>query len=324
MRYVLAVFVSAVIASNALCEDATFKMTNWSLSAGLGIMDGHTTYQIGGHYEVPEGGGEVRFPLSELEFPLDAFYGSLGATIDLIERFEIAAGFKKNISKDTGKMKDRDWGIAYGQIDWWTDPDSLDTYSVSDAEIDALIMDISARFYFDPWRYRKLNVLFFFGGKYMYQYFDFTASDLEKWSPSLSDYYGFDVGRENIPGKVLTYELWKNIPAFIAGAKLFTGPNFTLDVMLGYSPAVTIEDEDHHILRSLVTKSECDGNAVLFSLNGDIEFFTRWSLLMKYDYSSIDAEGEEKQYVRGEYVATIEQKNFSDLRMYEMSLKYRF
>lgn len=332
MRYVLAIVVCTVFASNAFCEDTVFEGSNYTISMGLGIMDGHTTYRIGGNYVVYDvegeiiGDGETIFPLSELEFPLDVYYGSLYAKINPTENLEVAVGLKKNISENAGKMQDTDWGYLCDVLDWWTDPDSLDVYSVSDTETDALVLDISARFYFNPLQFHKSDLLFFFGGKYVYQKFKFTANNYDLWYPSLNDYFGFDIGHDYFSGKVMTYEISKNIPAVIAGAKLVTGPNLILDVMFGYSPDVTIKDEDHHLLRNpiIISKSKCDGEAFLFAFTCDYRFSTRWSLGMKYDYTFIDTDGIEKQDHVGEFTSIIEQKNFSDLHAYEMSLSYRF
>jgi len=313
-----------MLASSAFCEDVVIEKRNYTLSAGVGIMSGHATYQIGGNFETPDGSGVTGFPASELEFPLDVYYGSIGGKVDFNKTFEVALGFKKNITKNAGKLKDTDWGVFYDEYDWWTDPDSLDIYSLSDAEVDALVADISARLYFHPLQFQKSELFFFVGGKYIYQKFDFSCSNLDQWYPSLNDYYGFDVGHFYASGEVLTYEITKQIPSIITGTKLVTGPNLTLDVMLGYSPYVTIEDEDRHLLRSLVSESDCEGDALLFSFVGDLGFSTRWSLAMKYDYMYIDTDGKERQYLDGEYIATIDQKNFSDLHMFEISLNCRF
>jgi hypothetical protein len=135
------------------------------------------------------------------------------------------------------------------------------------------------------------------------------------------------MGHVRTSGDVLTYEVTKNIPAFIAGVKLTAGQNVTLDLTLGYSRIVTVEDEDHHLLRPLFSKAECDGEAVLFSLAGEVELFPRCSFNVKYDYTTIDTEGLEIQYHEyngQDHKATIEQKNFSDVHMYELAMVYRF
>jgi outer membrane protease len=325
MKYFLTIFAAALIASNAFCEDS--HKPALAFSAGMGVMRGHTTYQIGGNFETPDGNGRRRFPISELEFPLDVPYGSLGAQLGVADRLEIAGVFKKNISEKAGSMKDRDWGIFSDKYDWWPDPDSLDAFSVSDTKLDALVAEISARLYADPWPFKNAEVTFFVGGKYIYQKFDFTASDLDQWSPSLNEYYGFDAGHIRIPGKVLTYEVTKKMPVATVGFKITAGRNITLDLSLGYSGKVKVRDEDHHLLRSLVSKAKCDGDAFLFSLTGEIELFPRCSFNLKYDYTTIDTHGLEIQY--HEYLgqpleASLEQKNFSDVHMYELAMVYRF
>jgi hypothetical protein len=326
MKSVLAIFMMVLLATDAFCEDDNLKKPAFAVTAGAGFIRGHTTYQIGGYFEGQDGTGELRFPISELEFPLDVAYGSLGAQLGLADRLEIAGSFKKNLSVNAGELRDRDWGILYldPNIDWWTDPDSLDISSVSDTKVDALVAEISARLYADPWPYKKTEVTLYLGGKYIYQNFDFTASNLDQWSPSLNDHYGFDVGHDRISGEVLTYEVTKNIPALIAGLKLAAGPNVTFDLTLGYSWFVTVKDEDHHLLRSLVTKAECDGDAALVTLTGEVMLSPQYSLHMIYDYTTIDTQGKETQYHGQENIATIDQKNFSDVHMYEITMTFRF
>jgi hypothetical protein len=94
--------------------------------------------------------------------------------------------------------------------------------------------------------------------------------------------------------------------------------------MFGYSPSVRVEDEDNHILRSLRTNAECDGDAFLVSLTGDCRFQTKWSLGLTYDYTKIDTVGIEDQYIDGTYWASVGHKNFSDTHAIQMSLTYWF
>jgi hypothetical protein len=324
MRYILAIFVSVLLASNAFCEDDDQKKPVLAFAAGVGVMRGHTTYQIGGNFDAPDDNGNVRFPISELEFPLDVAYGSLGAQLDVAGRLEIAGGFKKNISEDAGELKDRDWGTLHRTTDWWHDPNSLDVFSVSDTKLNALVAEVSARFYANPWQYKKTELKFYLGGKYTYQKFDFTADNLDQWYPSLNEYYGVDVGHIRISGEVLTYEVIKEIPAVMAGLKLATAPSITFDITLGYSPHATVKDEDNHLLRPLVSKAKCDGEALMFSLTGEVLLFPRCAFNVKYDYTTIDTKGVETQYHPRGRTAEIEQKNFSDVHMYEITMAYRF
>ena len=263
MKYILSVVMVLFYFTNVYAEEVSWEDNKFSISAGFGLMAGHTTYQIGGHVDTPQGSDDIHFPLSELKFPLDVYIGALNGAVKLNEKWKIKAGLKKNITSESGKMEDSDWGILYLEGEPGADPDSLDIYSESDTEVDLFIMDIAARYYFNEKTHKRLKFLFFIGGRYIYQKFDFDVSDLDQWYPS-RPYLEHDY----VSGKVLTYEVTKHIPALIIGTELFTKGNLSLDAVLGYSPIVTVEDEDNHILRDKISKAECDGDATLFSLAG--------------------------------------------------------
>ena len=322
MRCILAVLVVAIFASNACCEEATLDEKNITLSMGSGMMRGHTTYQIGGHFKSPDGSGEVRFPLSELRFPLSLWFGSLGAKIELAEHAFLEAKIKKGISKDAGKMNDRDWGILYEEIDDWPYPDSLDFYSESDTEADVLTMDISARYYVSPWPNKTFSI--FAGARYTLQKFKFLVSNLEQHYPSMEEYYGYRMEPDYVPGKVMEYKVTQKIPLLITGARVVNASGFGLDLMVGYSPFVKVEDEDRHLLRTMVSRAKCRGNGLLLSVFGYYKFGTRWSLNLAYDYMTIDTDGKEKQFFDGELSTLIDQKNFSDSHTFELTLEFIF
>ncbi len=324
MRYALAVAILMLLVSNAFGEEVSFEKHNYSVTAGLGFMNGHTTYQIGGHFTTPDGSGDARFPVSELKFPLNVYFGNLGGDVSLTPRLKLKANLKKNISSDAGKTKDSDWGIFYYEIDGWTDQDSLDIYSESDTETDAVIADVSLRYSFMQRVWRKAEFSFFIGGKSIYQKFDFKTSDLDQWYPSANSLSGYDIGHDKISGKVLIYKMTEWIPAVITGMDLTASQKFSLDVMFGYAPYATAKDEDHHLLRSLTTKSDCDGDAILFSLTGDYRLLNRWGLGLSYDYTKMDTKGHEKQYQDGEYSATVDHKNFTTLQTFGVRLHYLF
>jgi len=287
---------------------------------GIGQLRGDTTYQIGGKYVTPSTSGEYRFPISKLEFPLDVYMVSGGGSIEFAEKWKVSVGVKKNITSDAGKMKDSDWGIWYYEVSWWTDPDSLDIYSESDAELDALIMDINFRYRF----YEKGNWSFTAGLGYIRQNFDYEVSNVDQWYPSLNDYYGYDIGHDRLSGKVLTYEVIYSIPYIEIAPKLKIKDKFSVELSLGYSPFVNVEDEDNHILRSKVSKGDCDGNATLLSLEGRYDFLKHWFLTLQLHYMTIDTDGKQKQYTEGVWTATIDQKIMSEQTFAAFALGFEF
>ena len=127
------------------------------ITIGIGKLGGDTTYQIGGNYVTPLGSGQVHFPISELEFPLDVWMVSVEGSKEFAEKWKVSVGVKKNITSDAGKMKDSDWGAWYLEGYAWAEKDTLDIYSESDAELDALIMDINLRYRF--WTHLKYEIL---------------------------------------------------------------------------------------------------------------------------------------------------------------------
>lgn len=324
MRLVFTIVCLFSVVSNVYCAETSWESDKYLISAGIGLMQGHTTYQIGGKIKVDDQTDTLRFPISELEFPLDVYYGSLNADVKVNEKWKLKTGLKINISKDAGKLKDSDWGVWYSQNDGWPDPDSLDIYSESDAELKAFIFDVSARYYFSKQSYTRWKADYFFGGKYTYQKFDFDVSNLDQWSPSL-DEQGIDYERLREPGRVLDYEVTKHIPALTIGAEVFTSNKLSLDLLLGYSPFVQVEDRDDHILRGKISKAECDGDAYLVSLAGNYKFDILWSFELRYDYLTIDTEGTQKQVIEEEdFRATLDQKNFSDMNSFEFRVVRSF
>lgn len=85
---------------------------------------------------------------------------------------------------------------------------------------------------------------------------------------------------------------------------------FCVDLSVGGSPIVHVEDEDHHIVRSNVYKADYDwdGEALLFSLDTRYNFSRHWFLALTFDYATIDGEGRSKAYSGGVYDHSIDQE----------------
>ncbi|MCP4708443.1 MAG: hypothetical protein GY869_07455, partial [Planctomycetes bacterium] len=155
--------------------------------------DGDTTYRIGGVFYGPgiSGGAvNINYPLSQLEFPLDVYMATLNTSLEFADRWEINFNAQKNINDPGGVMKDSDYlslfqevdadGNATGVIHTAWDLQFPDTYSESDASLDAMIFDLNMRYRF----YGNLYA----GIGYIYQNFDFDLSNVRQWNP-ISDYY---------------------------------------------------------------------------------------------------------------------------------------
>jgi len=278
------------------------------LALGGDKWEGDTTYQIGGTVSTPSGAYETHFPISELEFPLDVYLISLSGGLEITEKLFLSAEAKKNITDDAGKMKDSDWMTS-------SNPNQLDIYSESDAELDAIIIDINLRYRF----FEKSGWSFNAGFGYLYQQFDYDIYDLDQWYPS-GDY---GTGHDYVSGKVLTYEVKYSIPYTEIGAQ-FKIKDFSVETTLGYSPLVNAKDEDHHILRSKVNKGDCDGDAIFFSLKGQYDFLKNWFLTLGFEYMKIETEGESDAYFYGVYDHTIDEEIFSEQEVIAFTVGYVF
>lgn len=310
----LCAFVIGSVRVSAYAEGPKVETT-----LDIGKLNGHTTYQIGGAVDTPSDSWVQRFPTSELEFPLDVCMISVGGSVELLEKWKLGLGVKKNITDDAGKMEDSDWGINYYEISWWTDPDSLDIYSESDAELDALIMDINLRYKF----YEKSSYSFIAGLGYIRQNFDYEISNLDQWYPSCNEYYGYDIEHLRVSGRVLTYEVTYSIPYMEIGIRE-TEDKLSVEASIGYSPFVNVKDEDHHLLRSMVSYGDCDGDAVLFSLEVRYDFPKNWFLTLGLDYMKIETDGKSKTYVKGAYDYTIDQRIESEQTFIAFAVGYAF
>ncbi len=295
----LCAFVVETVGVSAYAEDPEVEVI-----LDVGKLTGHTTYQVGGTVHTPSGTEEVHFPISELKFPLDVYMVSAEGSIEFEEKWRVRVGVKKNITSDAGKMEDSDWGVPFEDPPdsdewWWHGPDSLDVYSESDADLDALILDMNLRYKF----HEKTSWSFIGGIGYIRQNFDYECSLIRQWSPSgLS---GWDSTGTGDVG--LTYEVTYSVP-FIELATKFNIDKFSVEARLGYSPIVKVEDEDHHLSRPtpMVSKGDCDGDAILFSLEGRYDLPENWFLTLGFDYTKISADGTSRTYIDGRYDHTID------------------
>lgn len=117
----------------------------------------------------------------------------------------------------------------------------------------------------------------------------------------------------------LTYDVTAYIP-YLKIAPEFKKDNlFCVEAGVGISPYTKVKDKDNHILRSKISKAECNGYSILLLLNGRLDIFNPIFIGLSLEYIYIDTEGNQKQYTNGVWTATIEQKNFSRVAFVELS-----
>ncbi len=195
-----------------------------NVTAKLGAISGNSRYQIG-----------EKSPVSELVFPLNTllFQAEGGISWENVVFFRVGLG--KNISSYSGKMTDSDWDSS----------GNLETYSESDSDLNLFTADAHFLVNCIETPVNGLRV----GLGYYYQNFDFTISNTRQTYPSSNK------PPEYIPDKTLLYSIVYHIPVFeIVGYSHWQAIRSSLAI--GYSPFVTSQDSDNHILRSRVG----DGN----------------------------------------------------------------
>jgi hypothetical protein len=153
--------MSAVAGENGMQVDV-------DVALGAAYRAGETQYQIGGTVVWDNFGLEqIHFPISELKWPVDAFWATVRGDVRF-DRWRFSASLQKNLTDDPGDMEDRDWGV-YGYP--YSHRDTLDIYSETDLEMDSWIWDISTDYTF----YKIPQWSFFAGLGYTYQTFDFEG-----------------------------------------------------------------------------------------------------------------------------------------------------
>jgi hypothetical protein len=208
-----------------------------SVQAGAGYWLGDATYSIGGEAWTPQE-GNIQLPdkLSELKFPLDVAYGSLGGNLFYKGNIEFFGTIMGNLTDPSSKMEDSDWGI-------FDDSGSLDIYSESDAELTALSADLGARYWFHvTTSSNRFDMFIGFGPSLLIQHLDWTISNVDQWYPSRPQ-----MPHDTQSGVVATYTSDIVMAYFNACAKV-KFKQFTGRVECGIGPAF-VQDEDDHILR---------------------------------------------------------------------------
>lgn len=273
------------------------------ISPEYNFLDGHTTYQLGGKnvqtlfFEdgtVAYSGLLQRDPTSELKFPFDTPLISLQCEFEISSDILFRLDFKNDIGTSyAGKMEDSDWGVWQNEYDdEWSNPDSLDIYSESDADITVRIIDINLRKILG--KYTPMQVSLIGGGGLIYQKFNYDIKNTHQWSPSSALFHERFAGDDTIflSGMTLNYDVEYMIP-YIEGGLKFIENKYEIDGFIAYSFITQVRDKDNHLRRSppFTSKGDYDGKALILTLNMVYHFHPSVALSLCYRQSSIVAEG---------------------------------
>lgn len=259
-----------VLAGVAFADDDGIEL---DVRTGFDRMFGYTLYAIGWNYfDVAGNGYTIGYKLSELRFPLDAYWAFADIGVRFLDHWNVRAGFRKNVYAELGTMEDSDWGVWYLEGNPWADSSTLDVFSESECSlVNAYEINCDAS-------YREtllpgLDVSLGLG--FVFQYHSFSVANLDQWYPSYDRYsdhldpvYGEHV---LVDGEVGTYEIMNIVPLLVCGARVTIIERLVLDASLGYTPVVKSFDADDHILRSKMSHGELVGSVFRFV------FDARWS-----------------------------------------------
>ncbi|MEN8188726.1 MAG: omptin family outer membrane protease [Thermodesulfobacteriota bacterium] len=245
---------------------------------GTERWDGDNTYRIGHPVRWFDGTIEDGyFPFSELEFPADIFLGVVGGNAVFPNNLRIAGSLKAAITDPDDELIDRDWVTE-------DKPDQVDIYSNSSiTNFDMYEIDASVAYQFV-----NQPVFSMYGGVgYLYQHWNYEATLINQYSPSgMKD---MDYTGDGIPA--ISYKLQYDIPYLLIGGELSFNDRFNLRGSFSYSPFLTAEDTDHHLLRGKTNHGDMDGWAYMASLEAKLHLTKYWFLAGSFDYRYMEADG---------------------------------
>ena len=308
-------YSSPVLAAEAVSKDdaAEKNMTPIAVDITLGteMMSGDTTYSIGGPITYYDGSSEQGyFPFSELEWPLDIWLARFSVGMDIGQSWRINGMIKTNISDPGDHMIDKDWLTA-------SNPGQLDVYSNSNiSDFSAFILDIDVEWTF----LQKQSWAVYAGLGFQSQNFEYDGQLIHQYSPSgLPEHELYGDGSVGI-----TYEMTYTMPYLLIGTDFQVTPDFTIEGSFAYSPIVTAEDEDHHLLRDRVTKGDMDGDAYMFNLSGTYNFLSSWFVEGGFSYTSISVDGDMDISTYGYHIATVREESESTQTSGYLTVGYKF
>ncbi|MCK5069630.1 MAG: omptin family outer membrane protease [Desulfocapsa sp.] len=289
------------------------KSSAFDISIGSEFMSGDTTYSIGGAINFSDGStGNVHFPISELEWPLDVLLARFNAELIINPKWRINGTIKTNITEPDSHMIDRDWLTT-------SNPAQLDVYSESNiSTFNAFIFDVDLEWIF----MQRPSSQVYAGVGYHYQNFEFEGQAIHQYSPS--GYPGVEYWGD---GSVdITYEIAYKMPYLLIGAEHRFSPNFIMSGSLAFSPYVDAQDEDHHLARvpMKVSEGDMDGTAIMLDISGLYDFASSWFLEGGIHFTQIDVDGKQTQFTYGTPYGVIDIESTSSQISTYLNIGFRF
>ena len=275
---VVVLFLISMTAFSAPVQPSGTKAITWDLWGGVERMSGHVTYQIG------EDG--VQFPLSELKWPVDVTFGSVGGSV-CFGKWEACGLFSKNLDNDAGQIEDSDWEDA-------SNPDLKTTFSKSDTDFDGYTSDGTIRYWLMETPMRDLPgtvVSLAAGVGYLYQHFSWDAMNLDQWYPQNPE-----IEHDIVSGTIGSYESTLNMPYIEAAGKVVY-KRLVMAGTLGFAPYAQVTDKDDHQLRHILADTDADGTALKASLQARYKLTDNLFMMAQVNYLTFDVDGTEEDKV---------------------------
>lgn len=238
----------AATAARAADDDA-----RWRLDAGVPVdlVGGHTTYEIW----AADASSSVR---SRLAFPLQGVAAGIHARLAAPRsedggRWTFEASLQHTLGDAAGTLEDSDWidGVAETSQVGSSHP-GLDIYSTSRASLSAVLFDGRVSWEHAVTPALRLAPL----AGVLYQSFSFVVTDVNQvgYGPWAAGYTGSTTGR------VLTYDA-RYTAVYVGGRGALARGRFAGTLDAWYSPFARASDEDDHLLRGKLSRTEADGHA---------------------------------------------------------------
>ncbi len=239
------------------------------IDISYGSLDGYTTYII----------EEENNYKSKLDFPLNVNIVKMRIENDQFE-LNFGSSFSR---KYAGTFYDTDWYKIKGDEE--SIYDTWDIYSESKAELKAYYIDCNLSLLHKVKKNRdfKVNI------GYKYQNYDFIIHDVTQW--------GSFYDREDIftnPGNVLDYEVNYHIP-YLGMEFKESKEKHSASLSFSYSPIVTVNDRDDHLLRNKLSKIEASGRAINIGSEYTYSLKKNITLLVNLNFTDIYTAGKQVQ-----------------------------
>jgi outer membrane protease len=302
---------SATAAVNEVAKSPELSVDNnsftLSLQGSLGLAQGEAREVV---YDYDEVGRRVK--VSELIWDIENVVmlgGTLSAKIG--QRYKLEGTFRMAVTEGEGQMENFDW-LSEGSD--WTD------FSLSDVEVkDTYSFDLRASAEF----YRRQSVGLSAVLGYRQDHWGWE-DQLLRWIYS-TDGFRDDIG-EGDGSTSITYEQTFFIPYAGLALTLQNGP-FSGEVFFHYSPFVTAEDDDLHLLRETRFQVEADGGDYYgFGLRGTYAITPRWSVGVAAEWQIIEELIGDTTLTDPDGTIVVEDSGgiSSDWALFSVSLGYRF